>query len=142
MWWWIPLRSLWRNRRRTLLSLTIIALGTAISFFVLGFVESSRRLIQESTVHEYGNLQIGFADLWSGGTAGLVDRLIPADGVAEIKGALAGEPSVVGSTAQLEFSGLLARGERTQVVRVTGVAPQNGVLDFDDLIVDGRSLIA
>lgn len=140
MWWWIPLRSLWRNRRRTLLSLAIIALGTAISFFVLGFVDSSRRLIQESTVHEYGNLQIGSPILWSG-ERDSYDRLIPPRGVAEVEAALAGEPGLVGATTQLQFSGLLAWGERTQVVRVTGVVPQNGVLDFDDLVVSGRGLL-
>ncbi|MDD4903361.1 MAG: ABC transporter permease [Candidatus Bipolaricaulis sp.] len=139
MGWWIPLRSIWRNRRRTVLSIGIIALGTAVSFFVLGFVESSRRLIQESTVHEYGNLQIGSPDLWNG-TADSYDRLIPPDAVAQIEAALAEEPTLVGSTVQLQFPGLLARGERTQVVRATGVVPGNGVLEFNDLVFIGRGL--
>ncbi|MGD9675161.1 MAG: ABC transporter permease [Candidatus Bipolaricaulia bacterium] len=139
MGWWIPLRSIWRNRRRTVLSIGIIALGTAVSFFVLGFVESSRRLIQESTVHEYGNLQIASPDLWSGAPDSY-DRLIPPDAVARIEGALAEEPTLVGSTIQLQFPGLLARGERTQVVRVTGIVPGNGVLEFNDLVFAGRGL--
>jgi len=139
VWWWIPLRSLWRNRRRTLLSIGIVALGTAVSFFVLGFVESSRRLIQESTVAEYGNLQIASPTLWSGASDSY-ERLIPPDAAARVAATLADEPALTGSTDQLQFSGLLARGERTQVVRATGVVPGNGVLDFDDLVVNGRGL--
>jgi len=40
MGWRLPLRSLWRNRRRTILSLAVIALGTAVSVFVFGFLVS------------------------------------------------------------------------------------------------------
>lgn len=61
---WLPLRSLLRNRRRSALSVTIIALGTAVSFFFLGYIQESRALIQETTVQEFGNVQIASSDLW------------------------------------------------------------------------------
>ncbi len=140
MWWWIPLRSLWRNRRRTLLSVAVIGLGTAISFFVLGFVESSRAQIQLSTVQEYGNLQIASPALWNDSADGY-EYLIAPSTVDAIETLLAADPAFSTSTAQLQFPGLLASGERTQVVRVTGIVPENGIIDFSDLVVDGRALL-
>jgi putative ABC transport system permease protein len=141
MWWWIPLRSLWRNRRRALLSIAVIGLGTAISFFVLGFVESSRLTIQGSTVKEYANLQIASPDLWND-TAQGYEALIGPEDVRRVETIVAADPAYVGSTPQLQFAGLLGAGRQTQVVRVTAIAPGNGILDFADLVTDGRALEA
>jgi len=141
MWWWIPLRSLWRNRRRALLSIAVIGLGTAISFFVLGFVDSSRASIQVSTVQEYANLQIASPDLWND-TADGYDYLIPPEDASRIETIVTADPAYAGSTQQLQFAGLLAAGNQTQVVSATAIAPENGVLDFADLVTDGRALTA
>jgi len=141
MWWWIPLRSLWRNRRRALLSVAVIGLGTAISLFVLGFVESSRALIQQSTVQEYANLQIASPDLWNDTGQGY-EYLISPDDAARITAILTTDSAYSGSTQELQFAGLLAAGNQTQVVNVTAIAPENGVLDFRDLVTDGRGLTA
>lgn len=139
MWLQIPLRSLWRNRRRTILSMAIIALGTAVSLFVLGFVENSRSQIRDSVVQEYGNLQIASPTLWNDTAEGYEYLLEPQD-VTEIDAILAGEERYVGRTAQLQFPGLLAAGNLTQVVRITGLEPANGILDTADLVSRGRDL--
>jgi len=139
MWWWIPLRSLWRNRRRALLSIAVIALGTAISFFVLGFVESSRASIQQSTVQEYANLQIASPDLWNDTAEGYDYLILPGD-ASRIETIVAADPAYAGSTQQLQFAGLLGVGTQTQVVSATAIVPDNGVLDFADLVTDGRPL--
>ena len=139
MWWWIPLRSLWRNRRRTLLSLAIIAFGTAVSFFVLAFLEDSRDQIRQSSVDEYGNLQIASALLFDDKAEGY-DQLLTPQQVSAIENILRDEPSYVASTVQLEFPGLAASGDRTQVVRVRAVAPENGLNDFSRFVIEGRPL--
>jgi putative ABC transport system permease protein len=141
MGWRLPLRSLWRNRRRTILSLAVIALGTAVSVFVFGFLESSRLEIQNSSVQEYGNLQVAAPTLWAGTTDGY-DYLIAASDAERASALLAGDPSYRGSTRQLQFPGLLGSGRETSVVRVTCVEPENGVLDFGDHAVAGRGLVA
>jgi putative ABC transport system permease protein len=140
MGWRLPLRSLWRNRRRTILSLAVIALGTAISVFVFGFLENSRLQIQDSSVQEYGNLQVASPKMWAGTTDGY-DYLIAVSDAERARALLAGDPAYRGSTRQLQFPGLLGSGRETQVVRVTCVEPENGVLDFGDHAVAGRGLL-
>jgi putative ABC transport system permease protein len=139
--WWIPLRSLVRNRRRTLLSVAIIALGTAISFFVYGFLEDSKLQIQASTVKEYGNLQIAAEELFDDTTEGY-DYLISPETSVQILDLLQSHDGVMGTTTQLQFPGLLAAGNQTQVVRVTGQIPGNTILNSDNLVVEGRPLEA
>ena len=139
MWLWIPLRSLWRNRRRTLLSLAIIAFGTAISLFVLAFLDDARNQIRDVSVAEYGNLQVASPLLFDDAAEGY-EYLLAPDQVATVVELLREEPSYVASTAQLEFPGLVASGERTQVVRVRAIQPENGLLDFSGYVLEGRGL--
>ena len=141
MTWWIPLRSLVRNRRRTALSIAIVALGTAISFFVYGFLEDSRLQIQASTVSEYGNLQIASPDLWEN-TADGYEYLIEPAAQAQVRTLLEAHDGLTGITEQLQFPGLLASGNETQVVRITAQVPENDTLTSDGFVVDGRSLQA
>ncbi|MFC2108398.1 ABC transporter permease [Candidatus Bipolaricaulota bacterium] len=139
MTWWIPLRSLLRNRRRTLLSVAIIALGTAISFFVYGFLEDSRLQIQASTVSEYGNLQIASPKLWDD-TADGYDYLIPLETEARVLDLLGNHETITGITSQIQFPGLIAAGNQTQVVRITAQVPGNDTLNADSFVFEGRPL--
>ena len=139
MTWWIPLRSLLRNRRRTLLSIAIIALGTSISLFVYGFLEDSRLQIQAAAVNEYGNLQIASAELFDD-TADGYDYLIEPEREEQVRDLLSQHSAVTGITTQLQFPGLIASGKQTQVVRVTAQVPGNSVLNSDKLVFKGRPL--
>lgn len=135
----LPLRSLLRNRRRSLLSLAIVGLGSAIAVFVLGYVQESRALIRQTSVDEYGNLQIAAPSLWDGDAEGY-EYLIPPQTLVRIEDRLAADPRVVASTAQLQFPGLLAAGDQTQVVRVTGIVPGNPALPGPQEVSVGRGL--
>ena len=139
MWLWIPLRSLWRNRRRTLLAIAIIAFGTAISFFVLAFLDSSRDQIRASSVAEYGNLQIASPLLFDNEGEGF-EYLLSPDHVDLIAELLDEEPSFIARTVQLQFPGLVASGNRTQVVRIRSIESESGLTDFSEFVVAGRSL--
>jgi len=139
MWLQLPLRSLLRNRRRTVLSIAIIALGTAISFFVGGFFADSTRSIQETTVQEFGSLQIAATSLWED-TAEGYDYLLSKQVVGQVETILDREQTVVNRSPQLSFSGLVAAGNATRVVRATALVPENKTLDVNDLVVDGRGL--
>ena len=139
MLWLLPLRSLWRNRRRALLSIAIISLGTALSLFVLGFLDNARGQIEGNSVDEYGNFQVASPALWDD-TADGYEYLLSPEHVATIQSIASEDSAFVGSTAQLQFPGLIAVGDRTQVVRVTALEPGNGILDFAKLVTTGRPL--
>ncbi len=139
MWLRLPLRSLLRNRRRTTLSIAIIALGTAISFFVGGFFANSTRSIQESTVQEFGSLQIAAQSLWDDSAEGY-EYLLSQQDLAQVEAILDQEDAVVSRSPQLSFSGLVASGNATKVVRATALVPGNRTLDVNDLVVKGRGL--
>ena len=141
MWWWIPLRSLWRNRRRALLSVAIISLGSALSFFVLGFLDSARAQIVASSVDEYGNFQVASPLLWNDDADGY-EYLLTPERAETVRSIVANDPAYVGSTVQLQFPALLAAGDRTQVIRVTALEPGNGILDFSEVVERGRALEA
>ena len=138
MWLSVPLRSLWRNRRRTLLSIAVVSLGTAVSLVVLGFVENSRGQLQQTTVEEYGNLQIAAPALWSETTDGY-EYLISPESVEAVDRLLSQDRSFDGRTLRLQFPGLLANGNRTQVVQAVGLEPGNDVLSPPS-IAEGRDL--
>ena len=139
MTWWIPLRSLLRNRRRTALSVAIIAFGTAISLFVFGFLEDARFQIQATTVNEYGNIQIASPQLWND-TADGYDYLISPETQAQVFDLLNQHDNIQGTTTQLQFPGLIAAGNQTQVVRLTAQVPGNDTLTIDGFIIEGRPL--
>ena len=136
---WLPLRSLLRSRRRSLLSLAIIGLGTTIALVVLGFVQESRALIRETSVAEFGNLQIASPQLWED-TAEDYGYLVQPSTLDQVSALLASESRVDAFTVQLQFPALIASGDRTQIVRVTGFVPGNPALSRAGEIVAGRDL--
>ncbi len=135
----IPLRNLLRNRRRTLLSLAIIALGTAMIYAVRGYVDESILSIRAGTVRQFGNFQIASPLLWAEKTENF-QYLIPPEKVAQIAEILRTIPEVTAYTAQLNLSGLAITERKTKVVRATALEPQNQALDYNDLVQRGSGL--
>ena len=139
MWLRLPFRSLLRNRRRTALTLAIIALGTAVSFVVIGFVASSVAIIQKNTVDQFGNLEIASRSLFDKTATGY-EYLIPAERLARVAALLRADPRVTGFSPQLSFSGLAVVGTTTRVVLATGLVPGNASLDYNAFVVEGQGL--
>ncbi len=139
MWLRLPLRSLLRNRRRTILSVSIIGIGTAISFFVLGFFSASEVSIQESTVQQFGTLQIAASSFWDQ-SAENYEYLMDETTLSSLEEVLDTEDTVTSSSPLLSFSGLLASGQTTKVVQATALIPGNETLDYNKLVVEGRGL--
>ncbi len=135
----IPLRNLSRNRRRTLLSLAIIALGTAMIYAVRGYVDESLLNYRASTVQQFGNLQIASPLLWAEKTENF-QYLIAPEKVAQIVKILQETPEVTAYTVQLTLSGLAITERKTKVVSATALEPQNQALDYNDLVVEGSGL--
>lgn len=133
----IPLRNLFRNRRRTLLSAAIIALGAAMIYAVLGYVDFTMYNIRQGTVRQYGNFQIASPQLWAEKAQGF-EYLIPPETVAKIEQILTRQPEILAHTTQLNFSGLALTERKTKVVRAVSLEPANSALDYNDLVLKGR----
>jgi len=136
---WMPLRNLARNLRRTLLSLAIIALGTAMSYAVRGYVDDALFNIRNGVVEQTGNLQIASPLLWEGERENFA-YLLPPETVRAVHAVLDGHPEVRSYTEQLGFSGLGLAGRKSKVLRVTALEPGNGTLDYNDLVAEGAGL--
>ncbi len=136
---WMPLRNLSRNLRRTLLSLAIIALGTAMSYAVRGYVDDALFNIRNGVVEQTGNLQIASPLLWDNEREDFAYLLSP-ETVAAVTAILDRHPEVSSYTEQLGFSGLGLAGRKSKVLRVTALEPGNETLDYNDLVAEGAGL--
>jgi len=135
----VALRNVFRNRRRTLISLLVIAIGLAILSFVLGFVAESLRATQRSLAMELGALQIGDARVLDGKASGLT-ALIPPEVLDRALALVASLPGVAGATAQVRFAGLVGDERGSTLLLARGIVPEDCLTDYACLITAGRAL--
>jgi putative ABC transport system permease protein len=138
----IALRNIFRNKRRSLLSLTIIGLGAAMLFLVGGFVRESLTSMEIGLAGSYGHLQIADTGYWDRSEEP-VEYLLQDDRLTEIEAILSAHSSITSWTKQLDFSGLVGNAEKTAMVLGAGVEIDNPTLEpMDPWLVSGHSLEA
>lgn len=141
MWFLLALRNLNRNRRRTLLTLAVIAFGTMLSLVVGGMITNALGTLQQGAVAQYGNLQLASPLLWEDDNQGEA-TLIGPEMLEQLKGILGSFPQIAAFTPQLELSGLASTTDKAKVLKVMAFEPGNGALDYNDLVVSGSRLSA
>jgi putative ABC transport system permease protein len=137
----VALRNLVRNRRRSLLSGGVVALGFAAFALAGGFMAQSLEGLQESTIRGgLGHLQIansaGFAP---GADATLEHGLADARGIEQT---LREDPAVADVLPRIDFVGLATSGGRSVPFFGMGVDPQAEArsMDLVSSITAGRWL--
>ncbi len=136
----LALRNVFRNRRRTIITLAAMGFGAAAIIVFGGFVHSIYFGVRESTIRS----QIGHIQLYRRGFSEK-GNLAPYDYLVRDYGALRAElarlPHVKTVTARLGFSGLISTGDTTTSFVGTGVDPE-GEAELSSLavIVDGSDL--
>src|SRR2546426_220550 len=136
----LALRNVFRNRRRTLITLAAMGFGAAAIIVFGGFVHSIYYGVRESTIRsQVGHIQIYRKGYSEKGNLAPFDYLI-ADYPA-LRDELRRFPHVKTVTARLGFSGLVSTGDTTTAFVGSGVVPE-GELDLSALavIVDGKEL--
>ncbi|MCL0074317.1 FtsX-like permease family protein [Dehalococcoidia bacterium] len=133
----LALRNLFRNRRRTILSLLLIALGTAALFLFRGYNVDVITAIKDSAIDRLGHLQIATETYWEEERYGY-DYLISPEVVAQVKEILAEEHQAVSYTANLRLEGLIGTELKGTSFWAFGVEPANPVPDLE--IKGGRRL--
>lgn len=133
----LALRNLSRNRRRTLLSLLLIALGTAALFLLRGYTAGVYTDIERIYLDIYWNFQIAKEALWEERLRGY-DYLIPKESLLRIERLLSQEPEVVSYTTYLGLTGLVGTAKRSTAFFAFGVEPANPAPDLR--VKEGRKL--
>lgn len=135
----IALRNVFRNRRRTLISLLVIVIGLTILSFVLGFVGEAINAAKRSLAMELGALQIGDPRVLDGKATGL-ERLIPPE-IAERVLTIVGDlPGVTGVTTQIRFAGLIGDEAGSTLLLARGIVPEDCMTNYACMIAAGRGL--
>ena len=136
----LAVRNVFRNRRRTLITLAAMGFGAAAIIVFGGFVHSIYFGVRESTIRsQVGHIQIYRKGYSEKGNLAPYDYLI-ADYPA-LREALQRLPHVRTVTARLGFSGLVSTGDTTTAFVGAGVVPE-GEMNLSALavIVDGNEL--
>ena len=134
----LALRNLLRNRRRTILSLLLIAFGIAALFLFRGYGVDVAAMARESAIRQVWHLRIATEAFWDGERYGY-DYLIAPEVLAGVREILAEDPQVVSYTTGLSLMGLLGTEEKgTTTFLAIGVEPGNPVPPPE--IKEGRPL--
>lgn len=120
----IALRNLSRNRRRTLLSLLVIASGTAALLLTAGFIRFSFDGLREALVRGgLGHLEVAPE---GGGAAGESATGAAAPTLADwqaLRARVEGVPHVLAAGAAIQLTGIASLGERSAAALGVAVEP-------------------
>jgi putative ABC transport system permease protein len=111
----LALRNLARNRRRTGLSLLIVAAGAVALLMTAGFIRFSFDGLRNSVIHGgLGHLEVVLRDD-VGGIDAATDRTSPPrlEDWQEVRATVEASPYVMGATGAIPLHGLATRGDRT-----------------------------
>ncbi len=134
----LAFRNLWRNRRRTLLTLSAMVVSASLLILALGvFSGMFRDMLASATEQYHGHLVLA-----------LPDYHLRRDLFAHLPAEIADTPALHdtaelrGSSPRLRAFGLLSRSETSRPVEVIGVVPQReaSVTSLQRQLVAGQAL--
>ena len=136
----LSVRNIFRNRRRTIITVFSIVVGFAAMACFGGFIEFSFAGLRETTIRtQLGHLQI-YAHGYSQHRVSDPESVLISE-PGEVMARIAELPGVAAVTPRLSFSGLGSTGNAAVNVSVVGVDPE-GEEEFSDFetLVAGRPL--
>jgi len=124
----IALRNLARNRRRTLLSLLIVAAGTIGILLTTGFIRFSFEGLREAIIHGgIGHLEVTpQQDNAESGSSAERPGLPGMAGWQELRSEIEAMPHVLAAGAVVQLTGMLSKGERSVAVLALADEPDRG----------------
>ncbi len=135
----IALRNVFRNRRRTLFSVLLIALGTASLFVFRGYFDFIHWGLGIAAVGQYGHLQIADPRLWSS-TAEGYEYLISKEQLDPIVSILKSDPDFDDYTVRLTFTGIMGTAKKSTVFVATGIDPGSEIASVKEILSEGDNL--
>ncbi|PLX80481.1 MAG: ABC transporter permease [Desulfuromonas sp.] len=134
----LALRNLWRNRRRTLLTLSAMVVSSALLILSLGiFSGMLQDMLASATEQYYGHMLVnreGYQE-----DRDLYLNLSSSRALDEV---LAGEPGITAASPRLRSFGLLSHADKSYPAELLGVIPQQErqVTTFAEHIAAGTYL--
>ena len=123
MWLKFAAQNALRNRRRSLVTVSIAALGTAGILLAGGFALFTYQALAEAAARTSGHLVLGHPEQFS------KDEETPLqhglDNAGDLKAALLADPAVRSVLPRVEFSGLISNGDKSTVMIGIGVEPDS-----------------
>jgi putative ABC transport system permease protein len=136
----LAFRNVFRNRRRTVMTLLVVSGGVAGLLLVGGFFSFMFWGLRESTIRNgLGHLQIYSADYFRRDETHALDNGL--DDYRHVAGMAAQNQHVRGVTARIEFYGMVSNGMKSTVFMGTGVdAAKEKSMGFEPRITSGHNL--
>ena len=121
-WWRLAARNLFRHRRRTVLTGSIVVVGYVAATMTAGFVAQTFRGLKDITIRgQGGHLRVVSAEA-DGKTDEEASALL-LDDAGALTRSVASSPDVAQAMPRLAFFGLVAHGERSVGYMGTGTVP-------------------
>lgn len=136
----LAFRNVFRNKRRTLLTLLVVSGGVAGLLLVGGFFSYMFLSLREATIRDgLGHLQIYNASYFQRDEVRVLENGL--DGYEQMATAAADLPHVRGVAPRIEFYGMVSNGMKSSVYMATAVDPaREKYLGFASNISAGRNL--
>jgi putative ABC transport system permease protein len=131
-------RNVLRNRRRSAITISSIAVGLAAMIFLWAFTDDmNRQMVENSTRYFAGDAQIHLKGYHDDPTLDLAMRDAP-----RVLRAVRGHPQVAAASLRLEGKALASRGDKSRGVMLVGVAPQEEerLTVLSKAVIDGKPL--
>lgn len=123
MWLKFALHNTLRNRRRSLVTVAIAALGTAAILLAGGFALFTYEALAQAAARSTGHLVLGKPEQFARDEDTPLQHGL--DDVATLRRALLADPAVRQVLPKVEFSGLISNGDKSTVMMATGVEPDS-----------------
>lgn len=122
----IALRNLARNRRRSLLSLLIVAAGTIVILLTAGFVRFSFQGLGEAIIHGgLGHIEVApQGDIEESGPSPERPGLPGMQDWEAVRIEIEAMPHVLAAGAVVQFTGMISKGERSAAVLALASEPE------------------
>ena len=135
----IAFRNIFRNRRRTLITLLVLVMGAAGMILFGGYKEMNFWGLRETTIRN----RLGHLQLYRKGYLS-TDSQKPLEygleDVAQIRAAVEQDPRVAMTAAQITFMGLISNGDKSETFLGTAVEPAKDRQMRSQRLETGREL--
>ena len=120
-WLEFAFRNVWRNRRRSFITILIAALGTTALLSAAGFGLWTYEALQEASTREFGHIVISHPDFYQKEEE--VSMQLGLNDHEKIQAQMNADPRVQYTLPHVQFSGLISNGDKSTIYLGTGVDP-------------------